>query len=286
MPLVIHGIADMQRKAEELRVSGDTIGVVPTMGFLHDGHLSLIRAARQRARSVITTVFVNPTQFGPGEDLERYPRDLGRDIRLAGEAGSDIVFAPAADEMFDGDFRTYVTVAELTAVLEGKSRPSHFRGVTTVVAKLFNITKPHLAVFGQKDAQQVVVIRRMVRDLNFDIEIVVAPIVREPDGLAMSSRNTYLSPEQRRSAPAVYAGLKEAELRVRAGERSGNAIRALVREIITSRSPGTIDYVSVADADTLLEVTDIQPGVPVLISAAVRFGSTRLIDNVQCSLPS
>lgn len=285
MAQVIQSIPEMQQKAEQLRTSGGSLAVVPTMGFLHEGHRRLIRTARMRAGTVITTVFVNPTQFGPDEDLARYPRDLAGDVRLAGEAGSDIVFAPAASEMFDPEFRTYVNVEELTATLEGKSRPLHFRGVTTVVAKLFNITKPHVAVFGQKDAQQVVVIKRMVRDLNIDTEIVVVPIVREPDGLAMSSRNTYLSPDQRRGASALYEALKEVEHRVYHGERSVETLLGVLREIITTRSSGLIDYVSIAGGETLEELREIIPGIPVIISVAVRFGSTRLIDNVQFSLP-
>jgi pantoate--beta-alanine ligase len=180
---------EMQKVADELRKEGKIIGVVPTMGYLHEGHLSLIRLAKEKSDVVITTIFVNPLQFAPNEDYDRYPRDFERDVKLAQSAGCDIIFHPSVEEMYPQNFLTYVEVDKLTKVLEGEFRPTHFRGVTTVVAKLFNITKPHIAVFGQKDAQQALIIKQIVRDLNFDIEIIVAPIVREPDGLAMSSRN-------------------------------------------------------------------------------------------------
>ncbi|MDH3252550.1 MAG: pantoate--beta-alanine ligase [Ignavibacteria bacterium] len=278
---VIHDIFSMQQQAERIRRSGTTIGLVPTMGSLHEGHLSLIRRARNQSDVVITTVFVNPTQFAPGEDFEAYPRNLERDVTLAHDAGTDYVFAPASGEVYCQDHLTYVTVDQLTSVLEGKFRPNHFRGVTTVVAKLFNVTRPHIAVFGQKDAQQVVVIRRMVRDLNIDVEIVVVPIVREPDGLAMSSRNVYLTDEQRREAPVLFHSLGQAQTDIVNGERSCGVIIRRMRELITSRSSAEIDYCSAAHGESLEELNSIPSGKPVLISLAARFGTTRLIDNIQ-----
>ncbi len=278
---VIRDIPAMQARAEAIRQSGSTIAVVPTMGALHEGHCTLIRAARQQCDVVITTIFVNPTQFGPGEDFEAYPRDLERDVTLAHDAGTDYVFAPSSRDVYATDHQTYVAVEQLTSVLEGRSRPGHFRGVTTVVAKLFNMTHPHVAVFGQKDAQQVVVIKRMVRDLNFRVEIVVVPVVREPDGLAMSSRNAYLSAAERREAPVLYRSLCQARTDVLSGEHSGAAIVSRMQELISSRSSAEIDYCSVAHAESLEELQTIVPGVPVLVSLAARFGSTRLIDNIQ-----
>jgi pantoate--beta-alanine ligase len=278
---VISDIPAMQERADAIRQSGSTIAVVPTMGALHEGHCTLIRTARTQCDVVITTVFVNPTQFGPAEDFDAYPRDLERDVTLAHDAGTDVVFAPARGDVYATDHETYVTVEHLTSVLEGKSRPGHFRGVTTVVAKLFNITRPHVAVFGQKDAQQVAVIRRMVRDLNCGVRIVVVPVVREPDGLAMSSRNAYLSTKERREAPVLYQSLCQARTDVLSGEYSGAAIVSRMKELISSRSSAEIDYCSVAHAESLEELQTIVPGVPVLVSLAARFGSTRLIDNIQ-----
>jgi len=284
MATVIHDIFEMQRTGDTLRSSGRRIGLVPTMGALHDGHLSLVRIARERADIVVTTIFVNPTQFGRGEDFDRYPRDLANDVALASAAGTDIVFAPESAAMYPPAYRTYVHVEELTAILEGAVRPGHFRGVTTVVAKLFLVTKPHVAVFGQKDAQQVVVIRRMVHDLNFDIDIVVAPIVRERDGLAMSSRNRYLTPEQRREATVMHRSLRLAEELLRDGERNAAAVRTRMEALITGHSSGVVDYISIADADSLREVELCSPGENLLISLAVRFGTTRLIDNIPITL--
>jgi pantoate--beta-alanine ligase len=266
--------------ALELRQAGKRIAVVPTMGALHEGHLALVREARKRAGVVITTVFVNPAQFGPGEDFERYPRNLERDRRLAESAGSTHIFAPDRGTIYPPGYRTYVDVTGMDAVLEGKSRPGHFRGVGTVVLKLLQITHPHVVVFGQKDAQQVVVVRRMLQDLNMDVELVVVPTVREPDGLAMSSRNTYLTEIQRREAPVLYRSLQLAEQRIRAGTCSGREVISDMTALISKDSSGVIDYISIADAETLEELAEIPRDRMVLISLAVRFGSTRLIDNV------
>jgi pantoate--beta-alanine ligase len=277
---LVRRVDEMQRMSLSLRGDAKTIAVVPTMGALHEGHRSLILLAGNHADVVVTTVFVNPTQFGPGEDFDHYPRDLEADRRTAASAGSDIVFAPDRGEMYPSDHVTYVHVDRLTEVLEGSQRPGHFRGVTTVVAKLFNIVKPHTAVFGQKDAQQVAVIRRMVFDLDFGVDIVVGPTVREPDGLAMSSRNAYLSPVQRRDAPVLYQALRHAEDRVRGGERSTAEIVGELKEWIVSRSSGSIDYVSIADEESLEELSTVPDERGVLVSLAVRFGTTRLIDNI------
>lgn len=272
--------AEMQRIAEELRRSGKRIGVVPTMGFLHDGHLSLIRTARERSEAVIVTVFVNPTQFGPNEDFTSYPRDLLRDERMASSSGADYLFAPGPGEMYGKDHGTSVDVGPVSECLEGLSRPGHFRGVATVVAKLFNITKPDVAVFGQKDAQQTVVIRRLIEDLNFSIELIVAPTVREEDGLAMSSRNIYLSPPERAESTVLYRSLLRADELVRRGERDCRVIRDAIAAMIASGPSAKIDYISIAAADTLRELTCLETGQRVLISLAVRIGRTRLIDNV------
>ncbi len=277
--VVVRNIDEMQKKAEGLRLQGKRIGVVPTMGSLHEGHLSLIRTALLHADYVITTLFVNPTQFGPKEDFSRYPRDFERDLSLASNAGCDILFAPETRDMYPEGYSAFVSVEGITDVLEGKSRPGHFRGVTTVVAKLFNITKPHVAVFGQKDAQQAAVIRQMTKDLNFAIQIIVAPIVREVDGLAMSSRNAYLTPQQRKEAVVLSRSLKLAEQRVAEGARECCEIIREMADLITKNSTGEIDYISVADNRTLKELDRADDGKEILVSMAVRFGSTRLIDN-------
>jgi len=256
--------------------SGD-VGFVPTMGYLHDGHLSLVRASRDRDDVTAASIFVNPAQFGPGEDFARYPRDEGRDLALLASAGVAAAFVPAVTEMYPEGFATYVHVERLTARLEGASRPTHFRGVTTVVLKLLNIIQPHRAYFGQKDAQQLAVVRRMVRDLNLPVEVVACPIVREPDGLAMSSRNVYLSPDERRAAPVLSRALRLAEQRYAGGERDAAAIRRAVEREVATEPLARIDYVSVADPDTLEELDRIDGRA--LVSLAARFGTTRLIDN-------
>jgi pantoate--beta-alanine ligase len=279
MAEIIRDIRSMQQRADALRRAGRVLGLVPTMGALHEGHLSLIRIARARTDIVITTIFVNPTQFGEGEDFAKYPRSLERDAGLAGDAGADIVFAPETGEMYPEGFQTSVHVENLTKVLEGASRPGHFRGVATVVTKLLLITKPHIAVFGQKDAQQVAVIRRLVRDLNIDCEVLVGPIVREADGLAMSSRNAYLGEGERRQATVLYRSLQLADRLIREGEREAGRVIAAMTDLINAESGGRIDYISIAEAESLREMTNLERGTPILISLAVRFGSTRLIDN-------
>jgi pantoate--beta-alanine ligase len=257
-------------------LSGD-LGLVPTMGYLHEGHLSLVRAARDANAHVAVSIFVNPAQFGPAEDLERYPRDEARDLALLEAAGVDAVFAPAVHAVYPPGFGTYVSVEKLTEVLEGASRPAHFRGVSTIVLKLLNIIQPRRAYFGRKDAQQLAVVRRMVRDLDVPVEVVDMPIVREPDGLAMSSRNVYLSPEQRQAALVLSRSLRLAEEAYAGGERDAGAVRERVRALIAAEPLASIDYVSVADAESLAELDRI--GRPALVSLAVRFGATRLIDN-------
>lgn len=247
------------------------------MGYLHEGHLSLVREARRRDDRVVATIFVNPTQFAPNEDLARYPRDEARDLALLEAEAVDAVFAPTVDEMYTEGFSTFVTVEGITQRLEGASRPTHFRGVTTVVLKLFNIVQPDRAYFGQKDAQQLVVIRRMARDLDVPVEIVGMPIVREADGLAMSSRNAYLTPEERAAAPVLSRALAQAAQMVARGVRDANEIRGCVEATIRAEPLAAIDYVSVADAGTLEELERIDG--PALLSLAVRFGATRLIDN-------
>ncbi|TAK58566.1 MAG: pantoate--beta-alanine ligase [Dehalococcoidia bacterium] len=253
------------------------LGLVPTMGYLHGGHLSLVRAAHAANERVAVSIFVNPTQFAPNEDLASYPRDEARDLQLLERGGVHAVFAPSPVEMYPDGFSTYVSVEGLTARLEGASRPAHFRGVTTVVLKLLNVVQPARAYFGRKDAQQLAVVRRMVRDLDVAVEIVGMPIVREPDGLALSSRNVYLSPDERRAAPVLHASLSLAEALFAAGERDAGVIRERMSALITAEPLASIDYVSVADAESLDELERIDR--PALVSLAVRFGRTRLIDN-------
>jgi pantoate--beta-alanine ligase len=267
---------------EELRSARlllDTpVGFVPTMGYLHEGHLSLIRRAREECKSVVVSIFVNPTQFGPNEDLSKYPRDLQRDLNLIAPLGVDLVWTPTAEVMYPPGYQTWVEVEALTKPLEGAMRPGHFRGVTTVVAKLFNGVQPQKAYFGQKDAQQAAVIRQMTRDLNFPIEIVVCPTVREADGLAMSSRNTYLNPEERRAATILYQALTAAQRAYHNGERNAESLRRIMRETLATEPLATVQYVSCADYDTLAELEQVKGKA--LLSLAVFIGKTRLIDNV------
>ncbi len=254
------------------------LGLVPTMGALHEGHLSLVRRAKVENDHVGVSIFVNPTQFGPHEDLSKYPRPLERDLQLLTEAGVDLVWTPTPEIVYPPGFQTYVTVEDVSQPLEGQRRPGHFRGVATVVAKLFNAFTPDRAYFGQKDAQQVVVIKRMTADLNFPLEIVVCPIVREPDGLALSSRNVYLSPQERQAAPALYRALTVAKEMYDRGERDGEQLRQMMRAILAAEPLAQPDYVSAADPDTLAELNRVHNRV--LLSLAVRIGGTRLIDNL------
>jgi pantoate--beta-alanine ligase len=269
-------IADMRAQVREWHRAGLRIGFVPTMGCLHDGHLSLVDIAAQRADRVVLSIYVNPTQFGPGEDFEKYPRDFARDEALCRQRGVQAVFYPDNPSMYASDHSTWVTVEGLTATLCGKARPGHFRGVTTVVTKLFNIVQPEVAVFGRKDAQQALVIERMVRDLNLPVEIVVAPIVREADGLAMSSRNLYLSPDERRRAVCISQALQEASQRYAQGERDAAGIGAQVAARIQAGG-GRLDYVECVSRQTLQPLTRLEE--PALLAVAAFFGKTRLIDN-------
>ncbi|WP_407072649.1 pantoate--beta-alanine ligase [Phenylobacterium sp.] len=269
---VLTTVAEMRAARAEL---GGDLGLVPTMGYLHEGHLSLVARSRADNPATAATIFVNPTQFAPNEDLARYPRDLPRDLGLLEAAGVDLVFAPQPAEMYPPGFDATVTIGGVTDVLEGAVRPGHFAGVATVVAKLFNIVQPARAYFGQKDAQQSVVIRKLVRDLNLPVQVVVAPTVREPDGLALSSRNNYLTAEQRAAAPAIHRALSAAKARFDAGERDAETLRQAIRDGLAGF---TLDYVSIADADTLRELDRIE--APALASLAARLGTTRLIDNL------
>lgn len=275
---VIRTISEMQDVADRMRSEGKTIGFVPTMGFFHEGHLSLMRLAREKVDVVVISLFVNPTQFGPGEDLEDYPRDFKRDKTLAEKTGVDIIFYPSDKEMYPDRFLTRVTVDKITEVLCGVSRLHHFQGVTTVCAKLFNIVKPHLAVFGQKDFQQSVVIKQMVRDLNIDMDIITGPIIREADGLAMSSRNTYLSEDERRDAISLNQSLFQAKEMVQQGERETKVLSQFIEDKISSRKSARIDYISIVHPRTLEPLEVIRDSA--LIALAVFVGKTRLIDNV------
>ncbi|HEX8992700.1 MAG TPA: pantoate--beta-alanine ligase [Anaerolineales bacterium] len=267
---------------EELRLAvpllDRPLGLVPTMGYLHEGHLSLARQARQDCKSVAVSIFVNPTQFGPTEDLSKYPRDLERDLRMLESVGADIVWAPTPEIMYPPGYQTWVEVQDVTRPLEGAQRPGHFRGVATVVTKLFNSVQPDKAYFGQKDAQQAAVIRQMTADLNFPIEIVVCPIVREPDGLAMSSRNVYLEPAQRQAATVLYRALHAAKAAYDAGERDAGRLRQAMKQTLESEPLAQMQYVSCADYSTLQELDTVSGKT--LLSMAVYFGRTRLIDNL------
>ncbi|MDO4540052.1 MAG: pantoate--beta-alanine ligase [Syntrophomonadaceae bacterium] len=276
---VINSVKEMQQWSQEQRRSGNRLGLVPTMGFLHQGHLSLVRLARADCDKVIVSIFVNPMQFGPNEDLEDYPRDLKRDLTLLEAEGVDAVFNPEPAEMYPDGFSSAVTIeGEIAQKLCGSSRPGHFRGVTTVVCKLFNICLPDKAYFGQKDAQQVMVLEKMVRELNFPLEIIRGPIVREEDGLAMSSRNTYLNEEQRQQALVLSRSLNAAQAAIEGGERDPAKIKALLWEYIEASPLAEVDYIEIYDGEELRDINTIE--CPALIALAVRFGKTRLIDNL------
>jgi pantoate--beta-alanine ligase len=272
---IVKTIAEIRALRQQL--SG-TVGFVPTMGYLHEAHLALVKQARRENSAVIVSIYVNPAQFGPGEDFGAYPRDLNRDLELLRVEGVDIVFVPSDEEMYPPEFSSWVDVGKVTERLEGASRPGHFRGVATVVAKLFNIVQPTRAYFGQKDGQQAVVIKRMVADLNMGIEIVVVPTVRESDGLAMSSRNIYLSPKERQAATILFKALTLARQLSQGGEKDAGKIRRQMTSLIQKEPLAQIDYVSIADAETLEELSLLDR--PALASLAVRIGKTRLIDNM------
>lgn len=274
-PMMIVSSLD-ELRAARLLLDG-RLGLVPTMGYLHEGHLSLARRAREECDRVAASIFVNPTQFGPTEDLSKYPRDLDRDLSLLDAAGVDLVWTPDNETIYPPDFSTWVEVEGLTKPLEGAARPGHFRGVTTVVAKLFNAVQPQAAYFGQKDAQQAAVVRKMTRDLNFPVEIVVCPTVREADGLAMSSRNSYLSPEERKSAVVLFRALTAAREAFERGERDAESLRKVMSATLTSEPRARTQYVSCADYDTLEELATVTGKA--LLSMAVFIGKTRLIDN-------
>lgn len=271
-------VAGVRAVLKEARREGRTIGLVPTMGALHEGHLSLIRRARADNDLIVVSIFVNPAQFGAGEDLDRYPRDLQRDLRLAEGAGADLVFAPSVAQMYPPGYSTWVDVESLTEGLCGASRPGHFRGVCTVVAKLLAICGPDRAYFGEKDAQQLAVIKHMVRDLNTPVEVVSCPTVREADGLALSSRNIRLSTEERAEAPAIFRALSAALTRVENGERDVSRLESEIRAVLTGASRATIDYVAIVDATNLAPVEVLDGAC--LIAVAAWFGDTRLIDNL------
>ena len=270
----------MSSVARKVRREQDkTIGLVPTMGALHEGHLSLVREARRMCDIVVVSVFVNPTQFAPGEDFERYPRDLTKDTTILADYNVDYIFAPSMEEIYPKNFSTYVTVEGLSDQLEGAARPGHFRGVATVLTVLFNIVRPDFAFFGQKDAQQTLIVKRLVRDLAFDIEVVVLPTVREESGLALSSRNTYLDADERRAAPVLYRALRQAETLYAGGERTAKRLAEAVRADIEAEPRAKLEYVSVSDAETMERLEKLDDRT-VLVAIAARIGNTRLIDNI------
>lgn len=275
---VIRSAKQMKQLAAKFKAQGKSIGVVPTMGALHEGHLSLIRLARENNDVVVVTIFVNPMQFGPQEDFKRYPRAFAKDVKLSREAGADFVFAPNAKAIYPPGFQTAIEVQVLGQRWEGATRPGHFQGVATVVFLLFQITHPARAYFGQKDYQQVLVIRRMAKDLQLPVEIIICPTLREPDGLAMSSRNSYLNQSQRSQAVVLYRALQLAEAKIEGGERHAESIVASMRQCLNEASAAAIDYVSLVDAETLKPLWRLKGRVAVLL--AVRIGSTRLIDNL------
>jgi len=281
---VYHMIAEVRGAVAAAKAAGKRVGLVPTMGALHAGHARLIETAKRETDFVVASIFVNPAQFGPSEDFARYPRTLDADLALSEAAGADAVFAPDAATVYPPGFRTYVEVHGLQDALCGASRPGHFRGVCTVVLKLFNMVQPDVAYFGQKDAQQAIILTRMVRDLNVPVEMRILPTVREPDGLALSSRNRYLDPEQRRNAPALWRALQNAKQKIDAGERVPDALeRTMLAEL--QQVPGArVDYARVVSAETLERVSPLRG--PILVALAVFFGTTRLIDNIQVDIPN
>jgi pantoate--beta-alanine ligase len=275
---VCHSIAEVRAASRTGRREGKSLGLVPTMGALHEGHLSLVRAAKAQCDLVVVSIFVNPLQFGPNEDLAKYPRNFDRDRELLAKEGADFIFAPSVDQIYPPGAVTYVTVEALSDKLCGRSRPGHFRGVTTVVSKLFNIVEPDRAFFGQKDAAQSTIIRRMVRDLNIPVQVVVCPIVREPDGLAMSSRNSYLDAQQRKSALGLYRSVTAVQGRFDRGERNSHALIEAGKQTFTHEALVRLDYFEIVDPETLDPVDDLSRGGLVAVAASV--GNVRLIDNI------
>lgn len=275
---VYRSVRSLAKKVSEIKKRKKTIGLVPTMGFLHEGHASLIRKARKDTDCVIVSIFINPAQFGPGEDFKKYPRNLKKDLDLCEKEGADIIFVPEAREMYPDGYSTYVNVEGITEKLCGASRPGHFRGVTTVITKLFNITMPDIAYFGQKDCQQAIVIKKMALDLNMDVDIKVMPVVREKDGLAMSSRNVYLSEDERVQAASLYKALRLAKRLFNQGERNSGKIISKMKQVISKEPAAKIDYIAIADTKELKAIKKISGGA--LVAVAVRVGNTRLIDNV------
>ncbi|KUO73115.1 MAG: pantoate--beta-alanine ligase [Clostridia bacterium BRH_c25] len=276
---VARTVREIREIVTEERRAGKNVGFVPTMGYFHEGHLSLIKRAKSENEFVIVSIFVNPTQFGIGEDYEAYPRDLEKDSKLAESAGANVIFHPSVQEIYPQGYKTFVEVEGITSRLCGTSRPGHFRGVTTVVMKLFNIVKPDRVYFGRKDAQQIAVIQQMVKDLNVDIEIIPCPIIREADGLAMSSRNTYLNEEERKAALVLSQSLFQIEVLIGNGERDAKKVKKLITDIINGEPKAHIDYAEVVDSLTLEEIETIRGDI--LIALAVKIGKTRLIDNIR-----
>ncbi len=272
--------AELSAARAELAPGGrGSVGFVPTMGYLHEGHLSLVRASAERNDATVVSIFVNPTQFGPNEDLASYPRDLDRDLALLESAGVDLVWTPRVEDVYPAGFTTYVTPGGVADVLEGAQRPGHFRGVATVLTVMFCLLRPRRAYFGQKDAQQVAVVRQVVRDLALGVEVVACPIIREPDGLALSSRNSYLTAEDRTAATVLSRALVAAEAAWQAGEQDAEALRTTMRQVLAAEPRAELDYVSVAHPDSLAELATVDPRVGALASMAVRVGTPRLIDN-------
>jgi pantoate--beta-alanine ligase len=277
---VTRSIKAQQKLSRRLTARGKTIAVVPTMGYLHEGHLSLIRRGLKKADVAVTTIFVNPAQFSPSEDFRQYPRDTKGDLKKIKEIGGQVVFIPRMSDMYPDDYETWVTVEKSTQALEGELRPTHFRGVTTIVARLFNIIRPDVALFGMKDYQQAIVLKKMTADLNWPIKIIICPTVREKDGLALSSRNSYLSPEQRREALALFKSLITAKQMIRDGQTSISAIRKKMRQVITKTAPsGKIDYIAFTEMESLKPVRTVTKNT--VASLALRFGPVRLIDNMK-----
>lgn len=276
---IFHDIQKLRQLLDSKRLEGKNIGFVPTMGYLHKGHLSLIKNSAKENDITVLSIYVNPTQFGPNEDLDNYPSDLDNDIKIAKEAGADIIFIPNNEMMYLDNHVTYVNVHELTNNLCGLSRPTHFQGVTTIVTKLFNIVQPKRAYFGQKDAQQAIIIKRMVKDLNIPVDVVICPIIRENDGLAMSSRNTYLNQQERSQATVLYESLQQAKILIEAGESNSSVIKNTMEDIINSKPSASIDYINIVSQENLKDIATIKGNI--LIAIAVKIGNTRLIDNIQ-----